>query len=56
MKVYVGYILSDYTTAVFMSTKREKVRKALDECDTRNSKWIEAYNIDSNNLIKLKYN
>lgn len=54
MKIYVGYILSDYATAVFMSAKREKVKKALDECNTRNSKWIEAYDINGNNLIELE--
>lgn len=53
MKIYVGYILDDYATAVFMSAKREKVKKALDECNTRNSKYIKAYDIDNNNLIDL---
>lgn len=53
MKIYVGYILGDYAHAVFMSANKQKVEKALDECPTRNYKWVEEYDVKGNDLIEL---
>lgn len=53
MKIYVGYIMGDYAHAIFMSAKKEKVEKALKECNTDRTKWIEKYDVDNNNLIEL---
>lgn len=53
MKVYVGYIMGDYAHAIFMSSKKEKVEKALKECRSNRQKWIEKYDVNDNNLIKL---
>lgn len=53
MKIYIGYILGDYAHAVFMSANKQKVEKALDECPTRNYKWVEEYDVKGNDLIEL---
>ena len=53
MIIYVGYILGDYAHAVFIGGNKNKVQKALDDCPTRNLKWIEEYIIDENELIEL---
>lgn len=53
MKIYVGYILGDYAHAVFMSASKQKVEKALNECPTRNYKWVEEYNIKDDTLFEL---
>lgn len=53
MIIYVGYILSDYAHALFIGGNKNKVQKALDDCPTRNLKWIEEYIIDENELIEL---
>lgn len=45
MKIYVGYILGDYAHAVFVGLKEKEVQKKLDECPTKNPKWIEEYEI-----------
>lgn len=54
--VYVGYILSDYSHALWMSKDKEKVQKAIDKyrarggrCDT----WIERYALSRSNLIEF---
>ena len=49
MIVYVGYILSDYATALWMSTEKSTVQKAIDEYHKRGgccSTWIQKYNIN----------
>lgn len=53
MKIYIGYILGDYAHAIFMSASKQKVEKALNECSTRNYKWVEEYNVKGDNLIEL---
>ena len=48
MVVYVGYIMSDYATALWMSTEKATVQKAIDEYHKRGgrcSAWIEKYNV-----------
>ena len=53
MKIYVGYIIGDYSHACFMGTDRNKIQKALDDCPTNRPKYIEEYEINDNTVIEL---
>lgn len=52
MKIYVGYILSDYACPLFVSRDKTNIKKRLDEVDNRH-KWIEEYELGNNNVIEL---
>lgn len=52
MKIYVGYILSDYACALYMGRDKNNVQKKLDELDNRH-KWIEEYELNNSNVIEL---
>lgn len=54
MTIYIGYIISDYATALYMSTDRKKVKKELEEIDGgRHNTYIVGYVIKGNELIEL---
>lgn len=53
--IYVGYIMSDYAHALWISGKKSTVEKAITNYKNRGGKcmtWIEKYQV-SNNLIEL---
>lgn len=60
MKIYVGYILADYATPLFVSTDEEKVEKELEKLRAKFNypriTWIEEYELKDNNLIELNCN
>lgn len=52
--VYVGYILSDYSHALWMSKDKAKVQKEIEKYKARGGKcstWIKRYVLSRNNLI-----
>ena len=52
MKIYVGYILSDYACPLFVSRDKTNIQKRLDKLDNRH-KWIEEYELGNNNVSEL---
>lgn len=60
MKIYVGYILGDYATALFVSANKEKVEKELEKLKSKFKRpritWIEDYELKDNNVIELNCN
>ena len=53
MTIYVGYIISDYAHALFMSTDRKKVKTELAKISSNNTTYIVGYIIKGNELIEL---
>ena len=56
MKVYVGYVLSDYSHALWMSSNRKTVKEAIDNYKKEGgtlTTWITAYDISNKQLIEL---
>ena len=53
MTIYVGYVLSDYATAVCMGLNRKQVQKQLNSYPTRNHKWIQEYKLSNNEVIEF---
>jgi hypothetical protein len=51
--IYVGYIISDYAHALFMSTDRNKVKAELAKIPERNITYIVGYILKGNELIEL---
>lgn len=48
MIIYVGYILSDYAHALWMSTNEATVEKAIEDYRKRGgrcSAWVDKYNV-----------
>lgn len=60
MKIYVGYILGDYATPLFVSANEEKVEKELEQLKSKFNRpritWIEEYELEENNVIELNCN
>lgn len=58
MKIYVGYILGDYATALFVSANKEKVEKELGKLKPVYNHpprtWVEEYELKENNVIELE--
>lgn len=59
MKIYVGYVLGDYATALFVSAKKEKVEEELEDLKSRSGNnprptWIEEYKLREDNVIELE--
>ena len=52
MKIYVGYILSDYACPLFVRRDKTNIQKRLDKLDNSH-KWIEEYELGNNNVIEL---
>lgn len=53
MKIYIGYILSDYSCAVCMGLDKNSVQKNLDSIPVNRSKWIEGYELNKKDVVKL---
>lgn len=53
MIVYVGYVLGDYACALCMGTDEKAVESKLNSYPTRNLKWVDKYEINSNEVIEL---
>lgn len=53
MIIYVGYIISDYAHALFMSTDRKKVKAELAKIPTHDTTYIVGYILKGNELIEL---
>lgn len=53
MKVYIGYILGDYSCAVCMGLDENSVQKRLNSIPTNRPKWIEEYELNKNDVVEL---
>ena len=56
MRIYVGYILSDYARPLWMSAKKETVKKAIADYKKRGghrNTWIEEYEV-TNELVEFE--
>ena len=54
--VYVGYVISDYANACYMSRNRKKVEDELNKIKQgwpNTTVYIEKYRIDRDNLIEF---
>lgn len=52
MKIYVGYILTDYARPLYVSTDKAKVKKELNKMDDYRRR-IKAYELKDDNVIEL---
>ena len=53
MIIYIGYIISDYAHALFMSTSMTKVKAELEKIPSHNTTYIVGYRIEGKELIEL---
>jgi hypothetical protein len=55
MTIYVGYVLSDYATAIYMGKDYKQVKSKIDEVKKRTGRhvFIKAYDIKDNCAIEL---
>ena len=53
MKVYVGYVLSDYAHALCMGLDKESVEKNLASYGISRPTWVEEYTFKGNKVIEL---
>lgn len=56
MKVYVLYILGDYSHAIHMSVERRLCEQAMEECARRGVRlpmWIEEYDFSNSKEFEL---
>jgi len=51
MKIYVGYVLNDYATAVYMGRNKELVKKKTKEISFGRSYWVEEVTLPKENSI-----
>ena len=51
--IYIGYIISDYAHALFMSTDRKKVKAELAKIPTHDTTYIVGYILKGSELIEL---
>jgi len=52
MKIYVGYIVTDYEHALYMGTDKTKIQKELDKL-THGETYIKKYSIKDGEAIEL---
>ena len=56
MKVYVLYVLSDYSHAIYMSTERDLCEQEMKECrrrGVRRAMWIKEYDFSKAKEFEL---
>ncbi len=56
MTIYVGYVLSDYATAIYMGKDYKQVKSKIDEAKKRTGHptyFIKSYDIKDNCVIEL---
>lgn len=51
MKIYVGYVIFDYSTPVVQSTNRKQVKEYLKKNFNQETCYIVGYDLTNNNLI-----
>ena len=53
MKVYVGYVLGDYSHALCIGLDKSSVEKKLKSYPTKRTKWVEEYELNKNKVVEL---
>lgn len=53
MRIYVGYCLGDYATAICIGLDKNSVQKKIDSFELKIPTWIESYDLHKNEVIEL---
>ena len=54
MRIYVGYCLSDYATAICMGLDKNSVQKKINSFELKIPTWIESYDLHKNEVVELE--
>ena len=55
MKIYVGYVMNDYSTAVFVGRDKKLVKQKTAEISFGRSYWVSAITLpDKNSICELE--
>ena len=53
MRIYIGYCISDYASAIYMGLDKNFVQKKIDSFELEIPTWIESYDLHKNEVIEL---